>query len=127
MNNRSIGIIKKGDVMYESKHHPLLSLSHFYLRLLLHWLSALTLFAGSLLMGCFGLIYFEECHWHDALLNAALLLGGFGPANFPLTAGGKLFISGFGLYSGLMFVGIASLALAPIVHRLLHRFHLGEP
>lgn len=110
--------------MYESRHHPLISRSRFYLRLLLHLLSALALFSGSLLLGSLGMIYFENCSWHDALLNTALLLGGFGPINFPLTTGRKLFIASFGLYSGLMFAGIVTLVLAPIMHRVLHQFHL---
>ena len=30
----------------------------------------------------------------------------------------------FALYSGLVFIATAALLLGPVVHRLLHRFHL---
>jgi hypothetical protein len=30
------------------------------------------------------------------------------------------------LFSGLLFIGAASLALAPFVHRIMHKLHLDE-
>jgi len=62
----------------------------------------------------------------DALLNAAMLLGGMGPVGEIRSTAGKLFASGYALYAGLAFLGAATILLAPIAHRLLHRFHLEE-
>jgi hypothetical protein len=59
----------------------------------------------------------------DALLNTTMLLGGMGPVNAPLSVAGKLFASAFALYSGLIFLVVAGLMAAPILHRLLHTFH----
>jgi len=36
----------------------------------------------------------------------------------------KLFASCYALFSGLAFIGVASVLVAPFAHRLLHRFHL---
>ena len=59
----------------------------------------------------------------DSFLNSAMLLGGMGPVNMPVTAGGKLFAGLYALYAGLVFVFSAALIFTPIVHRVLHRFH----
>jgi hypothetical protein len=86
--------------------------------------------AGALLLG-FGLgigivgyRYVVGLSWLDALLNAAMLLGGEGPVAPTPTAAGKIFASLYALFGGLIFVTVAGLLLAPVVHRFLHRFHL---
>jgi hypothetical protein len=62
--------------------------------------------------------------WIDAILNAAMILGGMGPVNSLHTDLGKLFASVYALFSGMVFVAAASLFIAPLLHRLLHQFHL---
>jgi len=69
---------------------------------------------------------FEQLDWLDALLNAAMLLGGMGPVDKPVTDGGKLFASLYALFAGIVFLVAIGVMLAPIVHRLLHRFHLDD-
>jgi hypothetical protein len=71
-------------------------------------------------------MHFEQLTWLDALLNAAMLLGGMGPVDKPLTDGGKLFASLYALFAGIVFLVAIGVMLAPIVHRLLHRFHLDD-
>jgi hypothetical protein len=46
--------------------------------------------------------------------------------NPPLTAAGKLFAGIYALYAGLVFIVTAALVVTPILHRVLHRFHLNE-
>ena len=70
-----------------------------------------------------GYAYFERLSWLDAFLNAAMLLGGMGPVEEPQTAGGKLFAGLYALYAGLVFLVATAVVLAPVVHRLLHKFH----
>ena len=109
--------------MYESRKHRPLSRPHFVRRLLLHVLVATGLVLGSLLIGIAGYIHYEHLQWRDAFLNAAMLLGGEGPVESPRTEGGKLFAGLYAHYAGLVFlVGIA-IVIAPVVHRLLHKFH----
>lgn len=66
---------------------------------------------------------FEGLRWRDAFLNSAMLLGGMGPVDDPVTDGGKLFAGIYALYAGLFFIFLLALMLAPVVHRILHRFH----
>ncbi|MGB5492002.1 MAG: hypothetical protein WBM76_14340 [Woeseiaceae bacterium] len=39
---------------------------------------------------------------------------------------GKLFAAGYALYSGLLFLVTVGVVLAPMIHRMLHRFHVAS-
>jgi hypothetical protein len=90
---------------------------------LLHFAAALALLLVSLMLGMAGYGYFEHLSWRDAFLNAAMLLGGMGPVDAPRTDGGKLFAGLYALYAGLVFLVAAGLLFAPVVHRVMHKFH----
>jgi hypothetical protein len=79
--------------------------------------------AFSIGLGMFGYSRWEALAWRDAFLNAAMLLGGMGPVNAPQTDTGKLFAGFYALYAGLVFIVVSGIVMAPVVHRLLHRFH----
>lgn len=81
---------------------------------------------GSLFIGMLGYVYFEDLGWLDGFLNAAMLLGGMGPVAPLETPGGKLFAGLYALYSGIVFLVAAGILVAPVVHRVVHRFHLAE-
>ena len=53
-------------------------------------------------------------------------MGGMGPVDAPRTNGGKVFAGLYALYAGLVFLVAAGLVFAPIVHRLMHKFHWQE-
>ena len=80
--------------------------------------------ASALLIGMVGYHVLERLSWIDSFLNASMLLGGMGPVNTPVTFGGKLFAGLFALYCGLAVLIVAGVILAPIAHRILHRFHI---
>ncbi len=82
--------------------------------------------ALSLLLGVLGYRYLVHLGWLDALLNASMILGGMGPVETQMPAAGKVFASIYALFSGLMLVGLTGILLAPIAHRMLHKFHLDE-
>ena len=109
--------------MYEARVHPLIPRERFARRVLLHFAAALAVLSLSLAMGMVGYEYFENLRWRDAFLNTAMLIGGMGPVDPPRTNGGKVFAGLYALYAGLVFLAAAGLVLAPILHRLLHRFH----
>ena len=109
--------------MYESKAEAPIPDVHFARRLFLHVLLTLALLLVSLGVGMLGYAYFEDLPVIDGFLNSAMLLGGMGPVNLPVTSGGKLFAGLYALYAGLVFIFSAALILTPIVHRVLHRFH----
>ena len=111
---------------YESLGQGLLEPRRFRRRLLGHSAIALALIAFSLLVGMSGYVYFETLSWTDAFLNAAMLLGGMGPVDDPMTEGGKLFAGAYALYAGLVFLVVAGILAAPVVHRIMHRFHLDQ-
>jgi len=115
---------KKHLLIYESKHQPLLNRKAFVKRQAKSFAAASLLIGLSLLAGMFGYRYFEEMEWIDAFANAAMILSGMGPLAPLQTWGGKLFAGIYALYSGLALILAAGIILAPIVHRLLHRFHL---
>jgi hypothetical protein len=79
---------------------------------------------GSLVLGMWGYWYFESLTWLDAFLNAAMLLGGMGPVESPTTEGGKLFAGVYALYAGMVVLVAASILVAPLMHRYMHKFHL---
>src|SRR5512135_1009131 len=99
---------KRTPVLYERRRDPLLPSRLFYLRLLRHIALALVLLAASLLIGMLGYEHFEGLEWHDAFENTCMLLGGMGPVNNPTTNAGKLFAGWYALYSGLLFLVIAT-------------------
>ncbi len=112
--------------MYESKNEPLLSGSSFAKRVAVHIVITLLLLVSSLALGIFGYMWTEHMDAIDAFLNAAMLLGGMGPVNPPTTPEGKLFAGFFALYAGLLFVVCAGLVLTPVLHRVLHYFHVSD-
>jgi hypothetical protein len=77
----------------------------------------------STFIGMWGYEHFEHLPWRDAFLNTAMLLGGMGPVDALKTPGGKLFAGFFALYAGVVFLFSASLLIAPVAHRILHKFH----
>jgi hypothetical protein len=112
--------------MYERRNHPVLSRAKFVRRVSRHLLLALFVIGIALAIGVFGYHFVGGLSWIDSLLNASMILGGMGPVDPLHSSGAKLFASFYALFSGLAFIGIASLMVAPFAHRLLHRFHVGE-
>jgi hypothetical protein len=109
--------------MYEHRSHRLLSPAEFLKRVGRHGLFAAAVLAAALGIGIAGYHFIAGLGWIDSLLNASMILGGMGPVDPLQTAPAKIFASFYALFSGLMFVGVASVLLAPFVHRLLHRVH----
>jgi hypothetical protein len=110
--------------MYEHQNHPLLSRAKFARRVGRHLLLAVFLIGVALGLGVFGYHFLGGLSWIDSLLNASMILGGMGPVDPLHSTAAKLFASFYALFSGLAFVGIASIMIAPFAHRLLHRFHI---
>jgi hypothetical protein len=89
-----------------------------------HALLTLAWVAASLGIGVLGYRGLEGMSTIDALLNASMILGGMGPVGELHTAAGKLFASAYALYSGMGFLVAAAVLFSPVIHRVLHRFHL---
>jgi hypothetical protein len=68
--------------------------------------------------------FVEGLGWPDAFLNAAMLLGGMGPVSPLQTTAGKWLAGLYALFAGIVFLVLAGVMLAPVIHHVLHRFHL---
>jgi hypothetical protein len=109
--------------MYEPRTHPPLSHRHFVRRIVGHVGVSLGVVGLSLFLGMAGFHLTEGLGWLDSFMQSAMLLGGMGPTSVPATEGGKLFAGVYALYSGLVFIVVAGLLIAPVIHRILHRLH----
>jgi hypothetical protein len=85
--------------------------------------------AGVLAAVAIGTIgYHVAAHlpWVDSFLNASMILAGMGPVDHLETTGAKLFAACYALFSGLVFIALMGVVLAPWAHRVLHHLHLKE-
>jgi len=109
--------------VYERHNEKLISRRAFARRMVRHGIYATGLVALSIAIGMLGYHFFDRLPWVDAFVDTAMLLGGMGPVN-PLHGNdAKIFAGVFALYSGLVFLALTALMLAPVLHRVLHAFH----
>jgi hypothetical protein len=108
----------------ERMHQPLLPFREFRRRMSRYAGVALLLVGMSLACGAIGYHQFAGLPWVDSILNASMILTGMGPVDPMRSTAAKLFASFYALFSGVAFLSIVGVLIAPIVHRYLHRFHL---
>jgi hypothetical protein len=113
-------------VTLEHKHQKLLGKRQFAKRLIRYISVALIIILGSLGVGMYGYHSWGELSWIDAFLNAAMILGGMGQVDEIHSVAGKLFAGIFALFGGIVFIVVAGLLFAPLMHRILHRLHVGD-
>ena len=109
--------------MYERHGEPVLPWRQFRWRVTQHGLLGFAIVAGSLCFGTLGYRATEGMPWIDALLNASMILTGMGPVAPLTTVAAKLFAALFALYSGVVFVAVSAILVAPFAHRVLHQLH----
>ncbi len=112
--------------MFERKHEKLAPVSVFVGRMVASAVMAGILIAVALFIGIAGYHWTAGFGWVDSLLNASMILGGMGPVGELPANGAKIFASCYALFSGLVFIAVMGIVLAPAVHRMLHKFHLAE-
>jgi hypothetical protein len=110
--------------MYEHKEEPILPRPRFVRRVVLHVSMALFTVVLALAIGTVGYHSLGRLGWVDAVLNASMILGGMGPIDPLPDSPAKLFAAAYALFSGLLFIGILGVVLAPFAHRLMHRMHV---
>ena len=110
--------------MFEHQKKPLLSRKAFLRRVAISFFLGLGILMPVLGLGMVGYHCFEHLPWLDAFTNAAMILSGMGPLNSLQTSEGKLFAGCYSLFSGLVFISVTGILLAPLAHRMLHKFHL---
>jgi len=100
-----------------------ITMAQFVRRLITQMGRSSVIILVSLVIGMAGYSSFEHLAWRDSFLNAAMLLGGMGPVNAPVTNDGKIFAGLYALYAGLVFLVVAGMLLAPVIHAIAHRMH----
>jgi len=111
---------------FEPKDAPVASRAQFARRLAANLAAALMLIFVSLLIGMAGYRMLEGMGWVDSYLNATMILGGMGPVGTLNTSAGKLFAGTYALYCGVVLIFSTGIILAPVVHRVLHEFHVDD-
>ena len=112
--------------MFEKRHEPLAPRHIFLFRMLRSCGFAALAILIALYIGMWGYHHYENMSWVDAYANATMILSGMGPLGTLSTEGGKIFAGSYALFSGLLFILIISLIMAPILHRFFHKFHMEE-
>jgi hypothetical protein len=116
---------KRGLREYEHRGEPLLPRHLFVRRMAHNAFIAGAVIVGSLALGAVGYHAFAGLGWIDCILNASMILTGMGPVDPMHTDAAKLFASAYAVFSGVAFLTMVGVLFAPVVHRFLHRFHLG--
>jgi hypothetical protein len=111
---------------FESRGQPLAAPRSFAMRLARNGLWSAAFIVVWLIIGMAGYKGFEGMSVTDAFVNAAMILSGMGPVQPLYTEGGKIFAGLYAILSGIFVFGIAGIALAPVFHRMLHKFHLQD-
>ncbi len=111
---------------FESRSEPLPSRWVFAGRLAASLAAAALLIGASLVAGMAGYHDLEGMSWMDAFVNASMILSGMGPVTPLATEAGKFFAGCYALYSGLTLIVATGLIIAPVLHRVFHRFHIDD-
>lgn len=82
----------------------------------------IVIIAISLVIGIYGYMHFEKMSLVDAYENAAMILSGMGPVDALHTKEGKIFAGSYALFSGIVFLVVIAVVIAPIFHHFLHKF-----
>jgi len=110
----------------ESRKQKLLPFHHFVFRLGRYGLFAFALIVFSVSFGTIGYHHFGGIGWLDSFHMACMILTGMGPVVELNSPAAKIFSSIYALYSGVAFLSITTVFLAPIIHRLLHILHIEQ-
>jgi hypothetical protein len=109
---------------FERRGHALASRRKFVARMAKAVALWLFMTTAGLVIGIAGYAYFEGMSLVDAFVNAAMILSGMGPMGELKTSAGKIFAGLYAMFSGLIIIIATGFVLAPIFHRVLHRFHV---
>jgi hypothetical protein len=109
---------------FASRYHKVETRHVFATRMLRAIGLWLALTAFGLLIGIAGYATFEGMSLTDSFLNASMILSGMGPAAELKTQAGNVFAGCYAIFSGLIIVIATGFVLAPIFHRVLHKFHV---
>jgi hypothetical protein len=112
--------------VYEHRKHRLLPWPFFIRRAWRHLFWGVVIVLVAVGLGTMGYHLAGGLGWLDSFLNASMILSGMGPVDHMDTSAGKIFAAIYALFSGVVFIGVMGIVLAPWVHRLMHVTHLDD-
>ena len=114
----------RGLFSFETLRQPLVSRRVFIVGMAWSVTIWFAIMLFGLAVGMAGYAGFEGMNLVDAYLNAAMILSGMGPVSELQTQAGKIFAGTYAIFSGLIIVLATGVVLAPIIHHVLHAFHV---
>jgi hypothetical protein len=108
------------------RHGRLASRDVFYSRVRRGAGYGLALVFVALVVGMVGYHVIEAMNWVDAFHQSSLLLSGVGSNIDMKTVAGKIFDAIYAVFCGVILLVATGFMFAPVIHRLLHRFHLED-
>lgn len=117
---------KSGLWSYEGRGDQVAPRAIFVKRIIGSLLVAIGSIIVALAVGIAGYHFIAGFGWIDSLLEASMILGGMGPVNELPDDTSKVFASIYALFSGLFLIAVMGIMLAPVAHRVMHKFHVDE-
>ena len=112
--------------MFEHRKDKLLPRREFIRRQGWSVVTGAGLLAFSLGVGLAGYHWINGLPWTDAFLDAAMIMSGMGPVAPVTNAAAKIFDGCYAIYCGIALIGTTGVIFAPVIHRVLHKFHLED-
>ena len=109
---------------------PMPPRAHFVAHILRSVTIAGTVIGSGLFLGMAGYHGFGRMSWQESFYYASMILSGEGPPADPVALSAvqlghlHVFAGFYALFSGVTFITMVGVLLAPALHRFLHRFHL---
>jgi hypothetical protein len=107
--------------------HPLMPRQKFWRKLFKNFLFGFCIIIVWLAIGISGYMCLAHLNFTDAVLNSSMILGGMGPVDILTNNAAKYFASMYAVTSGVVFLTTTGFVIAPMLHRVLHIFHLDDP
>jgi hypothetical protein len=111
---------------FEKPGQPLAPRARFRSRLLTNILAGALIVAAALSIGMAGYHWIAGMDAVDSFLNSAMILSGMGPVGDLNSSAAKIFAGSYAIFCGLLIFAVAGLILAPVFHRVLHKFHVQD-
>jgi len=112
--------------MFESKTQELIPLPRFARRVALSLALAGAVLAAGLSIEVMGYHFIAGFAWIDSFLEASMILTGMGPVGALNSNAAKIFSSLYALFSGVVFLSVMAITISPVLHRILHKFHVDD-
>jgi len=109
---------------FERRHEPLAAGYVFLFRVVRNFAIAGLLICMMAALGTWGFSFFEGYTFLDSLHNAIRIICGLDPMKTADNDWGKWFEIAFHLLSNFVVVIATAIFLVPVLHRILHRFHV---